>query len=231
MDQKVQLRLEHLIKQGESLLETVIRKPSQMLGSVEVFSGNGSDDFSQWKHSSKKVLKGLSEDDYHGFIDAEKPMTLESNPEVLRRLISILRASLDDLKFEILDVNVLASKNEKKSGDIINYHRIDNYGNMANHNKESTISQVSNLTINKGDFSSLASKLKDYGVGDQEIQDLKNIIDVTPAPQSTGEYSEGVNSWIGKITVKAMTESWDVVKGIGVGIFPDLIKMYYGIGG
>lgn len=229
MNQKVKGRLEQLITQGENLLETVIQKPSEFLGTIEVFSGNGSESFTQWKHSSRKVLKGLSEDDYHSFLEAEKYRTLESHPEALRRLVSILRASLDDLNYEILDTNLLAPKNEKKLGDTIHYHRIDNYGNMASHNSESTINQVSNLTINKGDFASLASKLKDYGVKDEDIQDLKNVIDVTPAPQSPQEYSEKVNSWIGKITVKAMTESWDVVKGIGIGIFPDLIKMYYGI--
>ena len=61
------------------------------------------------------------------------------------------------------------------------------------------------------------------------FQNLKNVIDVTPNPQSPTEYSDGVNSWIGKVTVKALTESWDVVKGVGIGIFPELIKVYYGI--
>lgn len=118
---------------------------------------------------------------------------------------------------------------KKKLGDTIHYHSLNNYGNMANHNNESTVTQTSYLTVNKGDFGSLASRLKGYGVEDEYIQNLKNVIDVTPNPQSPTEYSDGVNSWIGKVTVKALTESWDVVKGVGIGIFPELIKMYYGI--
>ena len=229
MNQKVQKRLEQLIEQGGVLLSTVIQKPSEILGSIEVFADNGSDLFTQWKHSSRKVLKCLSEDDYHSFVDGEKYRTLESSPEALKRLVSILKASLDDLNYEILDTNLIESKNKKNLGDTIHYHNLNNYGNMANHNNESTVTQTSNLTVNKGDFGSLASRLKGYGVEDEYIQDLKNVIDVTPNPQSPTEYSDGVNSWIGKVTVKALTESWDVVKGVGIGIFPELIKVYYGI--
>ena len=229
MNQKVQKRLEQLIAQGEDLLNTVIERPSELMGTIQVFSGNGSDVFTQWKHSSRKVLKGLSEDDYNSFVDGEKYRTLESQPEALRRLVSILKASLDDLNYEILDTNLIASQNEKTVGDTIHYHNLNNYGNMANHSTKSTVNQTSNLTINKGDFGSLASKLKGYGVQDEHIEDLRKVIDVTPPPESPDEYSEGVNSWIGKISVKAMTESWEVVKGVGIGIFPELIKMYYGI--
>jgi hypothetical protein len=229
MNQKVQKRLEQLIEQGGVLLSTVIQKPSEILGSIEVFADNGSDLFTQWKHSSRKVLKGLSEDDYHSFVEGEKYRTLESSPEALKRLVSILKASLDDLNYEILDTNLIESKNKKNLGDTIHYHNLNNYGNMANHNNESTVTQTSNLTVNKGDFGSLASRLKGYGVEDEYIQNLKNVIDVTPNPQSPTEYSDGVNSWIGKVTVKALTESWDVVKGVGIGIFPELIKVYYGI--
>ena len=229
MNQKVQKRLEQLIEQGGVLLSTVIQKPSEILGSIEVFADNGSDLFTQWKHSSRKVLKGLSEDDYHSFVEGEKYRTLESSPEALKRLVSILKASLDDLNYEILDTNLIESKNKKNLGDTIHYHNLNNYGNMANHNNESTVTQTSYLTVNKGDFGSLASRLKGYGVEDEYIQNLKNVIDVTPNPQSPTEYSDGVNSWIGKVTVKALTESWDVVKGVGIGIFPELIKMYYGI--
>ena len=229
MNQKVQKRLEQLIEQGGVLLSTVIQKPSEILGSIEVFADNGSDLFTQWKHSSRKVLKGLSEDDYHSFVEGEKYRTLESSPEALKRLVSILKASLDDLNYEILDTNLIESKNKKNLGDTIHYHNLNNYGNMANHNNESTVTQTSYLTVNKGDFGSLASRLKGYGVEDEYIQNLKNVIDVTPNPQSPTEYSDGVNSWIGKVTVKALTESWDVVKGVGIGIFPELIKVYYGI--
>lgn len=227
--EKLQRRLEQLISQGENLLTSVIRKPSEFFGFIDAFSGNGSELFTQWKHSSKKVLKLVSEDDYHSFVTAEKPITMESSPEVLKRLVAILRASLDDLNYEILDINLMTKKNEKKAGDTIHYHNLNNYGNMSSHNTESTVNQTSNLTVNKGDFGYLASHLKGHGVNDGDIQDLRNVIDVTPAPESPTEYSEGVNSWIGRITVKAATESWDVVKGAGIAVFPELIKLYYGI--
>ena len=227
--EKLQRRLEQLINQGEDLLKTAVERISNYMGVYLVFPDNGSELFVQWKHSSKKVLKLVSEDDYNGFTLAEKPYTMESNPNVLKRLVSILKASLDDLNYEILDINLMTKKDDKKLGDTIHYHNLNNYGNLSSHNTESTVNQASNLTVNKGDFGFLASQLKEHGVKDEDIQDLRNIIDVTPAPQSTTGYSEGVNSWIGRITVKAATESWDVVKGVGIAIFPELIKLYYGI--
>lgn len=113
MNQKVKKRLEQLIEQGVNLLNTVIQKPSEMLGSIEVFADNGSDLFTQWKHSSRKVLKGLSEDDYHSFVEGEKYKNFDSKPDALRRLVAILKASLDDLNYEILDTNLITPKNEK----------------------------------------------------------------------------------------------------------------------
>lgn len=47
---------------------------------------------------------------------------------------------------------------------------------MANHNNESTVTQTSYLTVNKGDFGSLASRLKGYGVEDEYIQNLKMLL-------------------------------------------------------
>ena len=41
MNQKVQKRLEQLIEQGGVLLSTVIQKPSEILGSIEVFADDG----------------------------------------------------------------------------------------------------------------------------------------------------------------------------------------------
>lgn len=120
------------------------------------------------------------------------------------------------------------TEQEKQMTQNINYH-IGNVGNMANHNDNSTINQTSTNTVQviKGDFNSLASKLKDYGVEDADIEDLRNVIDVTPSPASSDELGEGVTNWLGKMSLKALKGSLKVGKDVAMGVLVEAITTYY----
>lgn len=163
-----------------------------------------------------------------------QPFLSISKTDICNILSSIRKIILDwSINLEkqgVTGEDYIFTDKEKQMTQNINYH-IANVGNMANHNENSTINQKSTNTVQviKGDFNSLATKLKTYGVEESDIQDLQKIIDVTPTPLSPTEYSADVNSWIGKITVKALSESWQVTKDIGVAVFAELIKTYYGI--
>ncbi|MDD2946261.1 MAG: hypothetical protein PHG15_10845 [Acinetobacter sp.] len=163
-----------------------------------------------------------------------QPFLSISKTDISNILSTIRKAILDwSINLEkqgIIGEDYIFTAEEKQMTHNVNYH-IGSVGSIANHNENSTINQSSTNTVQiiKGDFNSLASKLKDYGVEEADIQELKNVIDITPSPQSPTEYNEGVNSWIGKITVKALSESWQVTKDVGVAVFADLIKIYYGI--
>ncbi|EHU1439446.1 hypothetical protein A0118_RS04460 [Acinetobacter baumannii] len=230
MNQDLKNRIVHLIEKGEDILKLTTLKYIEPWGNREVLGENGSELFLQWKISCKKVLKQISEIDYESFISSEKSSSIDTQPRILKRLLAVLRASLDDLNSNILDKNIMnIQRDNVVDRTTIHYHNLNNYGNLASHNDRSTITQNSDLIISKGDFSSLAKKLKAYGVDEPDIQNLREVIDVYPNPQSPTEYSDGVNSWIGKITVKALSESWQVTKDVGVAIFAELIKGYYGI--
>ena len=101
MSQKLQKRLEQLIQQAEQILDLTVEKPSEFLGTIKVFKDNGDDLYVQWIVNSKNILKlaGGGEDSIHyeSFLRLEKPQTFESKSSVLKRLVSILRACLDDL--------------------------------------------------------------------------------------------------------------------------------------
>lgn len=101
MSQKLQKRLEQLIQQAEQILDLTVEKPSEFLGTIKVFKDNGDDLYVQWIVNSKNILKlaGGGEDSIHyeSFLQLEKPQTFESKSSVLKRLVSILRACLDDL--------------------------------------------------------------------------------------------------------------------------------------
>ncbi|SSO39341.1 AbiTii domain-containing protein [Acinetobacter nosocomialis] len=147
---------------------------------------------------------------------------------------------LENIKFKILELSYELEKQgilgeewefteqEKQMTQNINYH-IGNVGNMANHNDNSTINQTSTNTVQviKGDFNSLASKLKDYGVEDADIEDLRNVIDVTPSPASSDELGEGVTNWLGKMSLKALKGSLKVGKDVAMGVLVEAITTYY----
>ncbi|WP_312331372.1 AbiTii domain-containing protein [Acinetobacter variabilis] len=140
----------------------------------------------------------------------------------------ILNWSLSLEKQGILGDGLIFTKQEKQMTQNVNYN-IGNVGNMANHNDNSTINQTSTNTVQviKGDFNSLASKLKDYGVEETDIQDLRNVIDVTPTPTSSDELGEGVTNWLGKMSLKALKGSLKVGKDVAMGVLVEAITTYY----
>lgn len=140
----------------------------------------------------------------------------------------ILNWSLSLEKQGILGDGLIFTKQEKQMTQNVNYN-IGNVGNMANHNDNSTINQTSTNTVQviKGDFNSLASKLKAYGVEEADIQDLKNVIDVTPTPTSSDELGEGVTNWLGKMSLKALKGSLKVGKDVAMGVLVEAITTYY----
>lgn len=230
MSQDLKNRIEHLIEKGEDILSLATIKYVEIWGEREVLGGDGSDLFHQWKISCKKALKQISEIDYESFISSEKASAIDTQPRILKRLLAVLRASLDDLNSNILDKNTTNVEKDNVTGSTtIHYHSLNNYGNLSSHNDGSTINQTSTNTVQviKGDFNSLASKLKDYGVEETDIQNLKNVIDVTPTPTSSDELGEGVTNWLGKMSLKALKGSLKVGKDVAMGVLVDAITTYY----
>lgn len=108
MSQKFQQRLETLIAQGEDILSLTTIKSAPLTGTpTTVFTDEGLDLYYQWIVNSKTILniicgnnKGLH---YEIFLTSEKPIySSESKINILKRLISVLRAALDDLNNGLL---------------------------------------------------------------------------------------------------------------------------------
>lgn len=108
MSQKFQQRLETLIDQGEKILSSTIQSNSSFTNTtVTVLSAEALDFYNQWVVSSKTILnvicgknRGLH---YEIFLSSEKrSYAMENNITILKRLISVLRAALDDLNNGLL---------------------------------------------------------------------------------------------------------------------------------
>jgi hypothetical protein len=98
MNQKIQKRLEYLINQGE---EISVQSYGNTNGFMN-FSQEAKDLYTQWLVSSKSLLKLICDDKkaihYELFLSAEnKVHSVETPPLILKRLLSILRATFDDM--------------------------------------------------------------------------------------------------------------------------------------
>lgn len=143
---------------------------------------------------------------------------------------TILDWSINLEKQGIIGEDYIFTDEEKQMIQNVSYH-IGNVGNMANHNDNSTINQTSTNTVQiiKGDFNSLASNLRSYGIEEADIQELKTIIDVTPLPQSPSEYSPDLKSWMAKMIGKSIDGTWQVAVGAAGSLLAIGIQQYFGI--
>lgn len=189
--------------------------------------------------SKEDAIDLLLKEDAEKLLRTQNPQ-LENHTLFLRFSKLPFQNVLDSVRFKILKISYELEKKgilgkewefteqEKQMTQNVNYH-IGNVSNMANHNDNSTINQTSTNTVQviKGDFNSLASKLKDYGVDETDIQDLRNVIDVTPTPTSSDELGEGVTNWLGKMSLKALKGSLKVGKDVAMGVLVEAITTYY----
>jgi len=128
-------------------------------------------------------------------------------------------------------------KEEAKHVTITNNNTINNHGNgvtmigdMENTNSVvgGTVSHVHQQNIT-GDFSALERQLKEHGVDDSDITELKGVIDQTPKPESKEEVEKGFGAWIGKMTGKAFTGAIKIAGAAAPAILTNAICQYFGI--
>lgn len=108
MSQKFQQRLETLIAQGEEILESTAQITSGFTGTTTTgLSQEAINSYTQWVVSSKTILNVICGNNrglhYEIFLSSEKQNhSMENKITILKRLISVLRAALDDLNNGLL---------------------------------------------------------------------------------------------------------------------------------
>ena len=128
-------------------------------------------------------------------------------------------------------------KAEAANVTVTNNNTINNHGNgvtmigdMENTNSVvgGTVSHVQQQNI-KGDFSALERMLKEHGVDDSDINELKGVIEQTPKPETKEEVEKGFGAWIGKMTGKAFTGAIKIAGAAAPAILTNAICQYFGI--
>ncbi len=96
---------------------------------------------------------------------------------------------------------------------------------VGNNNKQ----KISNINL-EGNFQALAETLKQSGVGENEIVELKTALenDVNTVEIKEKRFGPAVKKWLQNMMAKAIETSWQIELGMAGNLLTDLLKKYYG---
>ena len=84
-------------------------------------------------------------------------------------------------------------------------------------------------SIKNGDFGSLASMLKGYGVSEEDINSLETSIsqDIGAVDVEKKLFGPSVKGWMSKMLDKAINASWNIELGMAAGLLTNALQAYY----
>ncbi|OIN60587.1 hypothetical protein [Arsenicibacter rosenii] len=86
----------------------------------------------------------------------------------------------------------------------------------------------SSIEFNRGNFEELAQKLRANHVGQQDIEELKSILESDSLNKEKGVFGDKTNGWISKMISKSLDGTWQIGVGAAGGLLVEVIKKYYG---
>ena len=101
MSQKILNRYEELINEASFIQSFSSEESDGFGGTYKVLRGEGKEKYREWKVKTKNLLRlscGENSVHYKDYVEAEKPIGYDTDPDALMRLIPILKAACDDLK-------------------------------------------------------------------------------------------------------------------------------------
>ncbi|MBC8752682.1 MULTISPECIES: AbiTii domain-containing protein [Paraburkholderia] len=146
--------------------------------------------------------------------------------EVRSRLLDLMLQLDDRLPDDVASSNI---KQLSKQLGVAQMFKGAVFGDNININIGSgSQSQLAN-TVTKNDFSSLARVLKENGVDDDDIAELKGAVGQDGPVDSESQYGPKVRQWIGGMIAKAGSASWNIGMQAAGGVLASAISHYYGI--
>jgi|GEM_PF-1561530 len=105
----------------------------------------------------------------------------------------------------------------------INIHT-SGHGNIINTGDHSSI--TAKIRIGKGDIDAVTTELEKFGVAQEDIQEVREILTTEP-PEPDG-YGQKVKAWMSKMLGKAVEGSWQIGLGTAGGVLTEILKKFYG---
>lgn len=118
------------------------------------------------------------------------------------------------------DSNTLDSPNSDKITQI--FHTTI-YGGSANFVRTANDSSVV-FSIGPNDFESVRHVLRENGVSEEDIMELKNALTEDEPPQTPGSFGPKVSSWIAKMKQKAAEGTWNIGTAAAANLLSNLLS-------
>ena len=84
------------------------------------------------------------------------------------------------------------------------------------------------FNIVSGDFESVRLVLKNNGLSEEDIAELREALVEDGSPQSSSQFGPKVSSWIGRMIEKAACGTWNIAVGAAGNILAEILSKYYG---
>ncbi|MGC1002420.1 abortive phage resistance protein [Pantoea agglomerans] len=144
----------------------------------------------------------------------------------------ILNWSLELESQGILGMGLLFTQNEKDAAPLtvnntnIFHGAVNNAGAIGAGNTGDIQQQNS---ISSGDIASLENELKKYGIADNDLSELKQLVEQSTKPTSKTEVEKSFGAWIGKITGQAFTGVLNIAGAAAPAILTNALCHFYNI--
>jgi AbiTii len=175
------------------------------------------------KRLSEPLTEGIWID--RAWIQTEPSQIVNTVVEVRSRLLDFA-LSLQDRLGDVEEADV---KEAAKGIDAVGmfHHTVigDNATFVIGNQNTTTIKNV----VKNGDFASLAAALKERGVADTDVQELRVAItadeDQVDAEKKT--FGPAVKGWMSRMMTKVVEASWNIELGVAGGLLTEALKAYY----
>ncbi len=93
------------------------------------------------------------------------------------------------------------------------------------------ISSTVNVGITAGDFESLARTLRENGLPEDRLSDLRSALQAEPTQSENGKFGPRVSAWISTTMQLAATGAWNIGLGAAGSLLANAISRFYGLPG
>ncbi len=156
-------------------------------------------------------------------IKAYQPIPASVYPDILEQV----RNRLFDFLLDLQD-NGGASEESGESeavGRLVNYHIYGGRNIIAT--GERVNQQVS--IVRRDDAASLLEYLREQGVGEEDLRELRDAVASEPEGLPDGNYGARVGAWLGHMLTKASTGAWEVGLEAASKMLPEALNRFYGV--
>ncbi|HHL7722641.1 TPA: abortive phage resistance protein [Escherichia coli] len=168
----------------------------------------------------------------------EYSMSWVINPAQITKILSHIKSKVLDWALlleskNILGEGLLFSPEEKQEAVGMTVNNINNFNGHVNNSGAIGAGNTGDIhqqnTITAGDFNSLERQLKEYGIEDNDIRDLKLAIDQSSAPTSSNNLGGKIGNWVGSMIGKAYSGSLKIAGTAAPALLTNAICAYFNI--